>query len=138
MTMPMISITGMASTIDSGTEYSISTAPKSPNQVCASGVRTSSGAPQGDSCVGSTVTVSMRDQLAERHRAEGAEHEQRAMGEVDDAQRAENQGQAQGDQRIGPAFVQAVEKLCEDGVHEPTGRSRGKRAGARPWWPDPA
>jgi hypothetical protein len=44
--MPMTSITGMASRIESGTDQSISTAPKSPNQVWASGVRISSGVPQ--------------------------------------------------------------------------------------------
>src|SRR5690606_10413287 len=53
-------------------------------------------------------------QLPEQHRAEGAEHEQRAMGEVDDAQSAEHQGQAERDERVGGTFVQPVNKLQED------------------------
>ena len=58
MTMPTSSITGMARRIESGTDQSISTAPQSPNQVWASGVRTSSAVPQAVVWVGSTVTVS--------------------------------------------------------------------------------
>ncbi len=43
--------------------------------------------------------------------AEGAEHEQRAMSEVDDAKRAEDKRQAESNERVGPAFVETVEKL---------------------------
>jgi hypothetical protein len=40
--------------------------------------------------------------------AEGPDHEQRAVGEVDHAQRAEDQRQAQSDQGICRSLVQAV------------------------------
>ena len=57
--------------------------------------------------------------------AEGAEHEQRAMGEVDHAQRAEDQGQAERDQRVGAALVEPVQDLKNDRVkHEPYPRRK--------------
>ena len=39
------------------------------------------------------------------------------------AQRAEDQGQTQRDQRVGPALVQAVEQLLQDRVHAPGPRA---------------
>src|SRR5690606_33555032 len=57
------------------------------------------------------------DDRAERHRAERAEHEQGAMREIDDAERPENEGQAERDERIGPALVQPVEQLSENRIH---------------------
>ena len=42
-------------------------------------------------------------------RAKPADHEQRAMGKVDHAQRAENECEPQGNQRVRAALVQAVE-----------------------------
>ncbi len=41
----------------------------------------------------------------------------RAMGEADDAEGAEHQGQPERDQRISAALVEAAEKLREYGVH---------------------
>ena len=51
--------------------------------------------------------------------AERAEHEQRAVGEVDDAERPEDQRQAERDQGVGAALVEAVQQLKNDRVqHE--------------------
>ena len=128
MAMPMISITGIARRIESGTDQSISTAPQSPNQVCASGVRTSSAVPQAVGLGGIDRDGLERDEVAEGDGAEGAQHEQRAVGEVDDAERAEDQRQAERDQRVGAALVEAVEQLREDRVHGPPACSLQKVA----------
>ena len=84
--------------------------------------------------VSSTVMVLEREEALQRHGAEGAEHEQRAMGEVDDAERAEDQRQAQRDQRIGRALVEPVQQLEEDGVHRyrPGARRRAHWQTAQP------
>ncbi len=47
-----------------------------------------------------------------------AEHEQRAMGEVHNPERAKDQRQAQRNQRIGRPFVQSVQDLNKNGIHE--------------------
>ena len=57
------------------------------------------------------------EKCLERDRAESAQHEQRPMREIDDAQRAENERQAKRDQRIGATLVQAVQKLKKNGIH---------------------
>ena len=57
------------------------------------------------------------EQLVEGDGAEGAQHEQRAMGEVDDAERSEDQREPQRDQRIGAALVQPVQYLQQYRVH---------------------
>ena len=84
-----------------------------------------------------------RQDALQRNGAEGADHEKRAMGEVDHPQRAEDQGQTEGDQRIGRALVEAVQKLKKDCVHGPhlecrctarlgPARSGAGRTGMRP------
>ena len=45
------------------------------------------------------------------------QHEQRAVREVDHAQRAEDERQAQRDQRVGGALLQAVEQLQDERAH---------------------
>ena len=70
-----------------------------------------------------------RDQLAEGNRAEGAEHEQRTMREVDDTERAEHEGQPQRDQRVGAPLVEAVEKLGEQGFHQSLHAPSGAKGG---------
>ena len=40
--------------------------------------------------------------------AEGAQHEEGAVREVDDSERAKDQRQAQGNEGVGAAFVQTV------------------------------
>src|SRR5690606_165503 len=62
------------------------------------------------------------EQLVQRDRAEGADHEQGAMREVHDAERAEDQREPEGDQRVGAALVEAVEQLQEDRFHRRSGR----------------
>jgi hypothetical protein len=49
----------------------------------------------------------------------GAQHEQRAMGEVDDAGNAEDDGQARGDQEKRGGTGRTAEGLDEDDVHAP-------------------
>jgi hypothetical protein len=61
--------------------------------------------------------VGERQDPGERDGTECADHEQRAVGEVDHAQSAKDQCQAQGNQRIGAALVQTVQNLQDDGVH---------------------
>jgi len=48
---------------------------------------------------------------------ERAQHEQRAMGKVDDAQRAENDREAKGDQGVGAPLVQTIQDLQQNCVH---------------------
>ena len=47
---------------------------------------------------------------------EGAQHVERAMGEVDDAQQAEDDGEPQRQKRIEGAVDEADEKLAEKGL----------------------
>ena len=59
--------------------------------------------------------------LQQQLHADGTErpqHEQRSMGEVDDAEGAENQRQTESDERIGPTLVQTVKQLKNDRVHK--------------------
>ena len=72
------------------------------------------------------------EQLVEGDGAEGAQHEQRAMREVHHAERSEDQGQAQRDQRIGAALVEPVQYLQQYGVHRRLARigSPARRNGA--------
>src|SRR5690606_7239621 len=58
-----------------------------------------------------------RDEVAERDGTEAAQHEEGAMREVDHAERAEHQGEAEGDQRVSAALVQPVEQLGQERVH---------------------
>ena len=58
--------------------------------------------------VGIHGLVAEAEDLLQRHRAEGPDHEQRPMGEVHDTKSAEDECQAQCDQRIGRALVEPV------------------------------
>ncbi len=64
------------------------------------------------------VAAEMRDRRAEI----GAEHEQRAVREIDDARHAEDQRQARGDQEQRRRAREAVQELDQD-----RGRSHKKR-----------
>src|SRR5690606_8069594 len=55
-----------------------------------------------------------RQEIAEGHGAERAKHEQGTVGEVHDPQRAEDERQAKGNQRVGAALVQPIKKLQKD------------------------
>ncbi len=61
--------------------------------------------------------VARGEDAAEGDGAERAQHEERAVGEVDHAKRAEDQRQAEGDERIGAALVEAVQDLEDEAVH---------------------
>jgi hypothetical protein len=56
-------------------------------------------------------------QLTDRDGAKCAEHEERAVREVDDAESPEYQRQTQSDQRIGTALVEPVQDLQQYGIH---------------------
>ena len=60
--------------------------------------------------------MAQRQDPAERHRAEGADHKQRTVGEVHNAQGAENQGQPQGNHRVCGAFGETIKGLEQDRV----------------------
>jgi len=63
------------------------------------------------------ITAWVRQNTLQRDGAECANHEQRAVGKVDHAQRPKDQCQAKGDQRICRALVESVQNLKEDRVH---------------------
>ncbi len=51
------------------------------------------------------------------HRAEGAGHKQGAVRKVNNAEGAENESEAERNQRIGRALIEPVENLKDDCVH---------------------
>ena len=61
----------------------------------------------------------------------GADHVEAAMGEVDDAHDAEDEGQAAGDEEQQQAVLHGVEALCEEGreVHDGSIREGLRGAG---------
>src|SRR3546814_1232385 len=65
-------------------------------------------------------------QLLQRDGAKSAQHEKGAVGEVDDAEGAEDESEPEGDQRVGAALVEAVENLQYYGIHR---RSEERRVG---------
>ena len=61
--------------------------------------------------------VAEAEQALQRHRAESADHEERAMREVHDTERAEDERQPESDQGVGAALVQTVQNLKDNGFH---------------------
>ena len=62
----------------------------------------------------------------------GADHEQRAVRQIDDAHDAEDQRQSARDQEKQQAVLHAIEKLCEQArkIHAGVVRTPGRAGGA--------
>ncbi len=58
-----------------------------------------------------------RNQVSECHCAEAAQHEQGAVREVNNSERAENERQAECNERICAALIQPIEELGEKRFH---------------------
>ncbi len=94
--------------MDRGTDQSINVSAEIPEPFHNVGGADLHRSAPGREFFGSRVTLSSVSRDLQRHRTEGAKHEQCAMSKVDDSKSAEYECQAERDQRICAALVQAV------------------------------